>query len=138
MPEATLAATEADLLCTGYALRYFNDADIERWADEQIAATDHPSDTLLDLSILSQTNPVDILKLLNKIRGEFPADLSIRNRIGLIGVCFQQNRLTLKDAVAALFALTHDDGTSERQKSAIYFLERVLKFSFLSLRASWT
>ena len=46
---ATTIARQAAMLCSGYRVGYFTDADIERWAERQINALDEPPLPLIEV-----------------------------------------------------------------------------------------
>jgi hypothetical protein len=117
------AAIEADVLCCGYNVGFFDKSDIVRWADSQIAAMDKPSDALLDLAMIRDAHPLDVIKLLKTIRVEPASADSIATQIGFIGICFTKSRITLRAAIRGLYALTREPGTSPDQSSTIYWLD---------------
>lgn len=114
--------TEADVLRCGYDVGYFNKADVERWADRQIAVTEVPCAGLLDLSMIRHTHPIDVMKLLLSLGAADPAAI-IETQIGFIGLLFRKQQITTRLAIHGLFALAHEPGTTADQKSHIDYLE---------------
>jgi hypothetical protein len=116
-------ADDADILRCGYNMGYFDKPDIERWADSQIAAIDTPADDLLNLSMIRETHPVDVLNSLKSLSAHTPPEQSVATQIGFIGLCYCEGKITLEAAVRALFGVREEIGVSSEQKSAIYWLD---------------
>lgn len=115
-------AAEADVLYCGYDVGFFDKADIASWADQQIAAISEPSTTLLDLAMIRQTHPIDVMKLLRAL-GEPDAANSIEIRIGFLGVLYETGKLSLRAGIKGLWSMIHEAGLTGQQRSAIYWLD---------------
>jgi hypothetical protein len=114
--------TEADVLRCGYDVGYFNKSDIERWADRLIAATEAPCYELLDLSILRNAHPLDVMKLLRSLGAADPA-ATLETQVGFIALLYTTQQITTQLAIRGLFALVHEPGTTADQESHIYYLD---------------
>lgn len=114
-------SAEADVLRCGYDVGYFDKADIARWADRQIAATDDPCTELLDLSMIRQTHPLDVMKLLRSLGAADSA--ATETQIGFIGLLYEKHQITTQLAIRRLFALIDEADTTADQQSQIYYLD---------------
>ena len=115
-------STEADLLRCGYDLGYFDKADITRWADRQIEACDSPPTELLDLSMIRDTHPIDVMNLLRTF-GSPDSSTTIQTQIGFIGLLLAEGKISTQRAIRRLFALVHESGVTKEQASQIYLLD---------------
>jgi len=115
-------STEADLLRCGYDLGYFDKADITRWADRQIEACDSPPTELLDLSMIRDTHPIDVMNLLRTF-GSPDSSTTIQTQIGFIGLLLAEGKISTQRAIRGLFALVHQPGITHEQASQIYHLD---------------
>ena len=115
-------AAEADVLLCGYDVGYFDKADIERWVERQIESVDEPSSSLIDLAMIRNTHPVDVMNLLRTF-GSPDAAASIDTRLGFIGLLFQSQRVSLHLAIRGLWSLNCDPNITNEQRSAIFFLD---------------
>jgi hypothetical protein len=113
---------EAEVLRCGYNVGFFDKSDIVKWADRQIEVTDNPSAALLDLSMIRQTHPLDVMKLLRCFGPTEPAN-SIEIQIGFIGLLLAKQRITTHLAIRGLWSLIHETGITDEQQSQIYFLD---------------
>jgi len=113
---------EANILRCGYDVGYFDKSDIARWADRQIAAIDDPCTELLDLSMNRNTHPFDVMQLLRSLGAADPA-ATIQAQIGFIGLLYDKQELTTQRAIRGLFALVHESGITEDEKSQIDYLD---------------
>jgi hypothetical protein len=116
-------AEEAEILRCGYKIGYFDKSHIERWAERQIAACDEPSATLIDLAMIRQTHPVDVLQLLRSLSQSVDPHVSVEMQIGFIGLLFTSGRLSLHDAVRGLSALVLENDFDFKNKWDIYRLD---------------
>jgi hypothetical protein len=121
--EPSEIAVQASILCSGYRVGYFTDADIEAWAVQQLDGYDKPPMTIFDLAMLRGMHPIDVMKLLRSLASELPPSLAVETQIGVLGVLFDAKRITLEKAIRGLFALVHDDGMTKDQQSMIYWLD---------------
>jgi hypothetical protein len=115
-------ANEAEVLRCGYRTGYFTKADIARWADRQIEAIEEPRSELLDLSMIRQTHPLDVMKLLQSVGAGGPAD-TIEMELGFIGLLREERRVSPELAVRGMLTLAHEPGTTADQCSEIYRLD---------------
>lgn len=115
-------ASEVDVLRVGYRLGCFTKSQIARWADQQIAATDEPSLTLIELSMNQQLEPRALLKCFDSL-GHPEAECTVLTEIGLVGLAFRTNKLTAEMAVRSLWSLVDRPGITEAQRSTIYWLD---------------
>lgn len=122
MKMSGLLSVETAVLLAGYDLGYFDIAAIRRWADRQIELIDEPSEALLDLAMLHETNPIDVMKLLRTV-GSSGQAVEADTRIAFLGLLFEQKRLSLRQVVRGLFSLVIDDRASSEQRSMIYYLD---------------
>jgi len=52
-------------------------SDIVQWADSQISALDDPTDSLIDLSLMAKSHPIDVMGKLGGLSGEVtPLDVA--------------------------------------------------------------
>jgi hypothetical protein len=123
MDDNSPRAIDAAILQCGYNVGYFNEADIERWAEAQIADLDEPSEALIELAILRNMHPLDVMKLLRSVGKDVPATQWIAAQIGFIGTSFAEGKLSLVNATRALYALVLESGISSDEESAIYYLD---------------
>lgn len=123
LPEELSIAVEAAVLECGYNIGFFSLRDVEHWAESQIAAVDRPTDALIDLAILRDTHPLDVMKLLKTVSGDLPASESIAMRIGFIGHCFEEGKISLLTGIRGLWPLVFEAGISSEQESQIYWLD---------------
>jgi len=119
---ANAMSIEADVLLCGYDVGFFDKTDIERWADHQIAIIDEPSTELLDLSMIRNTHPLDVMNTLRKLGSADPLT-SVQTRIGFIGLLFDKNRIDTRLAIRGLWSLILESGITDAQKSQIYYLD---------------
>ncbi len=115
-------SAEADVLRCGYHVGYFDKSDIARWADRQIATIEDPCTELLDLSMIRQTHPLDVTKLLRSL-GAADLAATIETQIGFIGLLYEERKITTQLAIRGLFALVHEPDTTADQQSQIYYLD---------------
>lgn len=115
-------ALEAELLRCGFDVGYYEKRDIERWADKQIAAIDNPRAELLDLSMLRQVHPHDVMNKLKSLASSAPSS-STRTRIGFVGLALNRKRISLTNAIRLLDEMTSVPGVTEEEASRIYCLD---------------
>lgn len=115
-------STEADILRCGYNVGYFGKADIAKWADQQIEAFDSLPTELLDLSMIRDTHPIDVMNLLRAIRSP-DSSRTIETQIGFIGLQLNKGKIPTQLAIRGLFALVHEPGITQEQQSQIYYLD---------------
>jgi hypothetical protein len=123
MLENLEAAAEAIVLRCGFNIGCFDKNQIEKWAESQIAATVKPSIELIDLAILRNTHPVDVMKLLAVLGEGIPAAKTLAIQVGFIGVQFENGALTLVSAIRALFSLQYEPGISLHEKNMLYWFD---------------
>jgi hypothetical protein len=121
--EQSTDGLQAAILCCGYRLGYYTDADIEHWAERQIDASDKPSLTLIELATLRGSNPIDVMNLLRSLGGTLSPSVTIETQIGFLGMLYDANRISLKTATNGLIAMVHDQGVTGDQRSKIYGLD---------------
>jgi hypothetical protein len=114
---------QAAILCSGYSVGYYSDADIERWAERQIDLSDVPSLALIELATVRGKCSIDVMNLLRSLFGELPPSVAIEARIGYLGLAYQAKNLSLEKAIRGLFLLVHDQGVTQEQQSMIYWLD---------------
>lgn len=119
---SNVLSAEADVLRCGYDVGFFDKSDIETWADRQIEASTYPCTELLDLSMIRQTHPLDVMNLLRSFGPPDPAT-TIQTQIGLIGLLLAKNEISTQLAIRGLWALVHETGTTQEQQSRIYVLD---------------
>jgi hypothetical protein len=129
-------ADEATCLCCGYNIGYITKQDIERWADEQIAAFDCPDVALLDLSMIRDTHPIDVTKLLETLGKPVSPARSVSIQIGFIGLCYLENKASLLSAIRGLYALVDANGISDQQRGKIYWLDDAYDLAVTGYHAS--
>jgi hypothetical protein len=117
-----MMSAEAGVLRCGYEAGYFQKADITRWADRYIAELPEPCIELLDLSMIRETPPSDVVKLLQALESLTPSAI-IEARIGFVGLLRNERALSTRAAVRGLFPLAREPGTTADQKSEIYSLD---------------
>ena len=117
-----MTAAEADVLRCGYDLGFFDKTDIAAWADRRIESTENPSTELLDLSMIRQTHPLDVMNLLRSLGAADPAT-NIQTQIGFIGLLLANRSITTQRAIRGLWPLVHEPGTTQEQQSQIYYLD---------------
>jgi hypothetical protein len=117
------AAAEAFVLRCGFNIGFFDKIDIEKWAESQIAATDEPSIELIDLAILRDKHPYDVMKLLASVGDEIPVAEAIAAQIGLVGSQFENGPIPLVSAVRGLYTLVLEPGVSDAERQMIYHLD---------------
>ena len=115
-------STEADVLRCGYDVGFFDKSDIERWADCQITAIDNPPTELLDLSMVRQTHPIDVMNLLRTLGAVDPAT-TIQIQIGFLGLLREKHKINTQLAIRGLWALVHESGITQEEESQIYYLD---------------
>jgi hypothetical protein len=115
-------AIEADILRCGYNVGYFDNADIARWADRQIEASDIPSTELLDLSMNRETHPIDVMNLLRSFGLPAPST-TIQTQIGFIGLLIEKKKISAQLAIRRLFELVHEPGMTQEEKMQIYYVD---------------
>ena len=69
--EQSKVGLQATIICCGYNVGFCSISDIEWWAIQQIDALDEPPMALIDLTILRDTNPIDVMNLLRSRRHTF-------------------------------------------------------------------
>lgn len=120
---ATTIARQAAMLCSGYRVGYFTDADIERWAERQIDALDEPPLPLIELATLRGMYPIDVMNLLKSIGGTFSQETLIEAEIGFWGLLYDANKVPLERAIRSLFTMTHEERLTGQQRSTVYGLD---------------
>ena len=122
----TIAATEADVLRCGYEAEHFNKSHIIAWADRQIDACDTPSDALINLSLCRNAASGVVASNLRSI-GSNDATLCVKLQIAFLGLSFSAERVSLEQAVRALYRIGHDianeNGVDDDQRNVIYHLD---------------
>lgn len=121
--EHSTIGLQAAFLCCGYNVGYYTISDIEWWAIQQIDALDEPTLALIDLATLRDTNPIDVMNLLRSLGGTLSPSLTIEMRIGFLGLLYDAKRISLKTAINGLFAMVHDQGVTDDQRTMIYCLD---------------
>jgi hypothetical protein len=121
--ERSTIGAQAAFLCCGYNVGYYSTSDIEWWAIQQIDAMDEPPLAIIDLATLRDTNPIDVMNLLRSLGGTLSSSLTTEMRIGFLGLLYDVKRISLNTAIGGLFALVHDDGVTDDQRSMIYWLD---------------
>lgn len=114
---------EAAILCCGYSIGYYADADIEHWAERQIDVLDEPPLALIELATLRDTYPIDAMNLLRSLGGVLSPAATIESEIGFIGLLYDAKRISLATAIRRLFPLGHDEGVTDKQRSMLYWLD---------------
>lgn len=122
MKMSDIASIEIAVLLAGYDVGYFDIAAIRRWADRQIEVIDEPSEALLDLAMLREPHPIDVMKLLRAV-GASDQGAEAEIRIAILGLLFERKRLSLRQVVRGLFSLVIDDRASSEERSMIYYLD---------------
>ncbi|MEW4453789.1 hypothetical protein AB1L30_14035 [Bremerella sp. JC817] len=115
-------SSEADVLCSGYDVGYFDKADVARWADRWIEATDVPCDVLFDLSLNRSLHPVDLKRALRSL-GSAEPDQVASTTIGFLGLLYEQKKVSAQSVVQRLFFLVHEPGLTNDETSYIYYLD---------------
>jgi hypothetical protein len=115
-------ATEADILRCGYGLGYFDNADIVKWADQQIISIDSPPTELLDLSMIRDAHPIDVMNLLRSV-GSPDVSQMPSAKLGFIGLLIAEDRITTQDAIRRIYELAQDSGITQEQTLQIYRLD---------------
>lgn len=115
-------SVDANVLRCGHNVGFFDNSDIERWADRQIEASENPCSELLDLSMIGQTHPLDVMRLLQSF-GNASQVSTIDTQIGFIGLLRARKMITTQKAIRGLYALVHERGTTQEQRSQIYYLD---------------
>jgi hypothetical protein len=115
-------ATEAYILRCGYNVGYFDNADIARWADCQIEASDIPSTELLDLSMNRETHPIDVMNLLRSFGSPAPS-ATIQTQIGFLGLLIAKKKISSQRAIQRLLELVHEPGITQEEKMQIYYVD---------------
>jgi hypothetical protein len=123
MPEDLKTAAEAKILRCGFSIGYFDKSVIERWAERQIAAYDEPSIELIDLAILRNTHPIDVMNPLTKVGQDLPDSESAAAQFGFIGLQFESGDLPLFNTVRWLFSLKDQPEISESERLMLYWLD---------------
>ncbi|MGY8769527.1 MAG: hypothetical protein ACKVH8_13995 [Pirellulales bacterium] len=113
-------SAEANFLRCGYEMGFFEKEDIERWADSQILAVDVPSDTLIELALIREKLPADVIALLLKLGPEKPSKLI---EMGFIGLLLQLNRIDGPNAISRLYSLADEQELGGDIVSEIYHLD---------------
>lgn len=119
---ANTISVEADILLCGFNVGFFDNSDIERWADRHIAAIEHPPIELIDLSMIRETHPIDVMKLLSSL-GVTDLATSIQTRIGFIGLLLEKQRIDTHLAIRGLWEMVHEPGTTGEQRSQFYYFD---------------
>lgn len=114
---------QAAILCCGYSMGYYKEADVEHWAERQIDALDEPPLPLIELTTIRGMYPIDVMNLLRSVSGEFPPTLIVEAQIGFIGLLHHAEKIPLKRAIGGLFAMVHDKGVTDDQRATIYGLD---------------
>jgi hypothetical protein len=123
MPENFKTAAEAKILRCGFSIGYFDTSDIERWAERKIAASEEPSIELIELAILCNTHPIDVMKLLTTVGQGLPDSDSVSAQIGFLGMQFENGSLSTNDVVRGLFGLKDEPEISDAERSTLYWLD---------------
>jgi len=128
--EQSTIGVRAALLCCGYNIGYYTTSDIERWAVQQLDACDKPPMALIDLTILRDMNPIDVMNLLRSLGGTLSPSLTIEMQIGFIGLLYDAKRLSLEMAVEKVCALVYDEGVTQHQREMMYWLGEMFYLAF--------
>ncbi len=116
---------QAAVLCCGYSMGYYNEADIEHWAERQIDALDEPPLPLIELTTVRGMYPIDVMNLLRSLSSAFPPSVTIEAQIGFLGLLYDSKKVSLKKAIGGLLAMVHDKGVTGDQCTTIYGLDDV-------------
>ena len=73
--------------------------------------------------MIRQKDPLDILHILDDLRGGKPRDVSVDTQIGLIALCFVDKKHSIRTTINALLNLNYADATSNDQRGEIYLLD---------------
>lgn len=119
---SNILATEADLLRVGFIVGYFEKADIICWADRQIEACDDPPTDLLDLSVIRETHPIDVVNLLRSL-GSPVLPTSIDTHIGFLGLLYAEGAISTEHVIRWFYALVHEPGITQEKQDRIYYLD---------------
>ena len=114
---------QAAILCCGYSMGYYKEADIEHWAERQINALNEPPLPLIELATVRGMYPIDVMNLLRSLSGAFPPSLIAEAQIGFLGLLYHSKKIPLKRAIGGLFAMVHDEDVTDDQRSMIYGLD---------------
>jgi hypothetical protein len=115
-------ATEADILRCGYSLGYFDNGDIVKWADQQIVVSESVPTELLDLSMIRDAHPIDVMNLLRSLGSPDDSHLP-SSKLGFIGLLNGEGRITTQDAIRRIYELAQDSGITQEQTLQIYRLD---------------
>jgi len=63
------------------------------------------------------------MNLLRSLGGTLSPSLTIEMQIGFLGLLYDAKRIALEKAIHGLFALVHDQGVTDDQRSMIYWLD---------------
>ena len=118
-----LVAIEGSALLYGYSKEYFSKADIERWAERKIEQIDEPYTALLDLAMLRQVDPLDVMSLLRSLSSkQQPRDVLEMN-IGFIGLLYLAGEISAETAISWLSPMIYDVEITDNESRDIAWLE---------------
>jgi hypothetical protein len=121
---------QAAILCGGYHVGCYTTADIEHWAVQQIDASDAPSLAIMDLAILRDTNPIDVMSLLRSLGRALPPNLPVDIQIGLFGLLYDAKRISLEKAVQKVCELGYEEGVTQDQRKVMEWLGGMCYLAF--------
>jgi len=114
---------QASILCCGYGMGYYKEADVEHWAERQIDALDQPPLPLIELATVRGMYPIDVMNLLRSLSGESQPNVIVEAQIGFLGLLYYTKKIPLKRAIGGLFVMVHDKGVTDDQCATIYGLD---------------
>ena len=120
--EQSTIEVQATILCGGYEVGYYTTVDIERWAMQQIDASEQPSLAVIDLANLRDTNPIDVIGLLRSCAGTLSPSLTIETQIGIFGLLYDAKRISLEKAVEKVCSLVYEEGVTQDQQRSMSWL----------------
>ena len=115
--------TEAHALRYGYAVNVFSINQIEKWAERWIATLETPSIELIELATIRCAYPIDVLNMLQTVSDEMSDTDCIEVSLGISGALFQQEKLTLREAIDTVWSLHSEPGITQYQEGMIYYLD---------------
>ena len=128
--EQSTISLQATILCGGYEIGYYTTADIERWAMQQIDASEKPSLAVIDLANLRDMSPIDVMGLLQSLGGTLSPSLTIETQIGIFGLLYDAKRISLEKAVEKVCELVYDEGVTQHQREVLDWLGEMCYMAF--------
>lgn len=115
---------QAAILCCGYNMGYYKEADIERWAEQQIANMDDAPLPLIELATIHGMYPVDVMNLLRTLCGAVPPSVIVEAQIGFLGLLYDSKEIPVQRATGELLSMAvHGKGMTDHQLSMSYCLD---------------